>query len=228
MSADYCVKISNKSAKCQICGNSKFGTLACQGINQSTCHSNTDEDACTSNPDCYWDASHKGTCNDKLLTACASIVSDLESKCRDNDNRWDINKNKECTQLKSKCENCSGCTAPSPPPPPSPTPSTGDCMGKETLKAATDCCRTKINSASYCNQKGPNVKSTCHDSRTKPVADVYCSYTGPSPPTPPTPPPTPPPPGPPSKSSNHALYIVLGIIGGLILIGVILFFSLPK
>ena len=52
----------------------------------------------------------------------------------------------------------------------------------------------------------------------------------PGPPKPPSPnPPTPPPtPGPPSKSSNHALYIALGIIGGLILIGVILYFFLPK
>ena len=54
---------------------------------------------------------------------------------------------------------------------------------------------------------------------------AICDSASPSPPPPPTPgPPTPPP----SKSSNHALYIALGIIGGLILIGVILFFFLPK
>jgi hypothetical protein len=182
----------------------------------------------------------------------------LESKCRGDDNKWDINKNKDCTQLKSQCENCSGCTAPTPPPPPpSPTPSTGDCTGKKNLDAATDCCKTKINSNSYCNPKDANVISTCHDPRTPPGPDVNCSFTGPSPPPPPTPgpptppgpspgppppptpgpptppgpspgPPPPPTPGPPSKSSNHVLYITLGVIGGLILLSILLYFYLPK
>ena len=111
-----------QGAKCQICVDPTYSSVACQGINQSTCHSITDEPTCSNNTDCYWDGdNHGGTCNDKLFGECSAVVTGLE-ECLNN-GAWD-NSKAGCSDKKSACENCSGCTAPSPPPPSPPSSST--------------------------------------------------------------------------------------------------------